>query len=122
LLTPWTANFYKDVGERSEPGEGVRNRIAQEQLYVWDHDGPVSMAAWTGKTPTGVRIAYVYTPPSLRGKGYATANVAHLTKLMLERGNAFCCLYTDLANPTSNAIYARIGYRGVCDAGAYAIG
>src|SRR6185436_4124315 len=30
------------------------------------------------------------------------------------RGNA-CSLYTDLANPTSNAIYRRLGYPRVCD-------
>jgi uncharacterized protein len=33
--------------------------------------------------------------------------------------NRYCCLYTDLANPTSNAIYYRIGYRPVCDAAEY---
>ncbi|HEX7939392.1 MAG TPA: GNAT family N-acetyltransferase [Gemmatimonadaceae bacterium] len=122
-LIPWTADFYIDVGMAgSDPAEGVRYRIAQEQLYVWDNDGPVSMAAWTGKTPNGVRVAYVYTPPTLRGKGYATSNVAHLTKLLLERGNRFCCLYTDLANPTSNAIYARIGYRALSDAGVWRLG
>ncbi|MCY8590548.1 GNAT family N-acetyltransferase [Bacillus haynesii] len=28
---------------------------------------------------------------------------------------AFCCLYTDLSNPTSNRIYLAIGYRPVAD-------
>ena len=31
-------------------------------------------------------------------------------------GRRFCFLYTDLANPTSNAIYERIGYRRVAEA------
>jgi predicted GNAT family acetyltransferase len=63
----------------------------------------------------------VYTPPELRGQGYATATVAALSHLLLDRGYRFCCLYTDLANPTSNAIYQRIGYRPVTDSSVYRI-
>ena len=40
---------------------------------------------------------------------------AAVSQLLLERGHRFCFLYTDLANPTSNSIYARIGYEPVCD-------
>ena len=58
----------------------------------------------------------MYTPPELRGRGYATALTAELSQRLLdgrlfEGGRRFCFLYTDLANPTSNAIYERIGYR-----------
>ena len=73
------------------------------------------MAGWTGKTENGVRVSLVYTPSEHRGHGYASACVADLTSLLLAGGNAYCCLYTDLGNPTSNAIYQRIGYRPVCD-------
>jgi len=45
--------------------------------------------------------------------------VATLTRDLLARGNRHCCLYTDLANPTSNSIYQRIGYRPLCDVGEY---
>jgi predicted GNAT family acetyltransferase len=31
-------------------------------------------------------------------------------------------LFTDLANPTSNHVYRRIGYRAVGDSAAYVIG
>jgi hypothetical protein len=40
---------------------------------------------------------------------------AAVSRVLLERGRRFCFLYTDLANPTSNAIYLRIGYEPVCD-------
>ena len=73
------------------------------------------MAAAIGETAHGVRVGYVYTPPAFRRRGYATATVFHLSQLLLESGRNFCCLYTDLANPTSNAIYARLGYRPLCD-------
>jgi predicted GNAT family acetyltransferase len=56
----------------------------------------------------------VYTPPELRGRGYASALTAALTEQLLQR-RRFCYLYTDLANPTSNSIYRRIGYRPVTD-------
>jgi predicted GNAT family acetyltransferase len=55
----------------------------------------------------------VYTPPEQRRKGYATAAVAALSGMLLAAGKDFCCLYTDVANPTSNSIYRKIGYRPV---------
>ena len=82
---------------------------------VWDDDGPVSLAAYGNPTPSGTRVGPVYTPPEHRGRGYATSLVAELTAERLAAGLAFCFLFTDLANPTSNAIYARIGYEPVAD-------
>ena len=82
----------------------------------------MSMAAWAGRTGRIVRINYVYTPPEHRGRGYASACVASLTRQLLDEGVALCCLYTDLANPTSNKIYQAIGYRPVCDAAEYHLG
>jgi len=40
-------------------------------------------------------------------------------RLLIDRGYAFCCLYADRANPTSNRIYQRIGYEPVCDVVEY---
>ena len=77
---------------------------------MWDHGGPVSMASATGPTPNGIRVNGVYTPPEHRGRGYATACVAALSARLLAEGRRFCFLFTDAANPTSNAIYQRIGY------------
>ena len=75
---------------------------------------PVSLAGHAGETPNGARVGPVYTPPELRGRGYASALTAALTEQLLER-RRFCFLFTDLANPTSNSIYQRIGYRPVTD-------
>jgi GNAT superfamily N-acetyltransferase len=82
---------------------------------LWDDGGPVSLAGYGNPTPTGTRVGPVYTPPELRGRGYATSLVAELTAERLAGGLAFCFLFTNLANPTSNAIYARIGYEPVAD-------
>lgn len=85
-------------------------------MYVWeDEDQVVSMAAYTGPTPNGIRVVHVYTPPGLRGRGYATTCVAALSQKLLEGGRKFVFLFTDLSNPTSNHIYQEIGYQPVCD-------
>ena len=88
-------------------------------LYLWDDGGPVSMAGASGETPSGIRIGAVYTPPELRGRGYASNCVAAVSQAQLDRGRRFCFLYTDLANPTSNKIYQAIGYEPVCDVDEY---
>jgi len=90
---------------------------------LWDDDGePVSMSGHRDVPGVGSRIGPVYTPPEHRRRGYATALVAEQSAARLALGDPACFLYTDLANPTSNAIYARIGYVKVCEAVEYAFG
>lgn len=85
-------------------------------IALWELDGrPVSLAGFGGPTPNGIRIGPVYTPPEHRGQGFGTAVTAAISQRLLDEGRRFCFLYTDLANPTSNAIYLRIGYEPVCD-------
>jgi predicted GNAT family acetyltransferase len=122
LAAAWISAFHADVGEPMASADSIaRARIAAGGLFFWDDAEPASMAGVVGRTPGGVRIALVYTPPPKRGRGYASACVAALSQRMLDAGNRFCCLYTDLANPTSNAIYRRLGYRPVCDSGMYVL-
>jgi predicted GNAT family acetyltransferase len=120
----WTAAFVDEAGldDPSDPDDVARERIREGSLFVWEDARPASMAAWAGRTGRTVRINYVYTPPEHRGRGYASACVASLTQQLLDEGFARCCLYTDLANPTSNKIYQAIGYRPVCDAAEYHLG
>lgn len=99
--------------------EWLDHRLANSDggVVLWIDDGrPVSFAGYGGLTPNGIRIGPVYTPPELRRRGYASALTAELTTMLLERGRKFCFLFTDLANPTSNSIYQRIGYEPVSDA------
>jgi len=85
-------------------------------VFLWEDGGrPVSMAGFGGYTPHGARVGPVYTPLDLRGHGYGSAITAHLSQHLLDSGRQFCCLYTNLANPTSNHIYQTIGYVPVCD-------
>ncbi|HET8930071.1 MAG TPA: GNAT family N-acetyltransferase [Acidimicrobiales bacterium] len=56
------------------------------------------------------RIGPVYTPPDLRGHGYAAGATAAAAAGALAAGAAQVMLYTDPSNPTSNALYARLGF------------
>lgn len=91
-------------------------RIASKKLYILEDNGiPVSMAGYTRVMQTAIGVAFVYTPPYERRQGYATSIVAQISQLALDKGFTRCVLYTDLANPTSNSIYQKIGYAPVCD-------
>ena len=115
----WCNGFHDDCFGDTEhprlPDDVVRTIIEGGDLHFWCDPEPVSMAARTRPTPHGITVGFVYTPPAIRGKGYASAVVARLSQLCLDSGREFCTLYTDLGNPTSNSIYQRIGYRAVTD-------
>jgi predicted GNAT family acetyltransferase len=124
LVLDWMRAFAAEVLHGGEDDEGRLERSVAARLAgdadtgvgLWTVDGePVSLAGWGGPTPNGIRIGPVYTPPELRGRGYGSAVTAAVTERALDRGRRFCFLYTDLANPTSNAIYRRLGYEPVCD-------
>ena len=93
----------------------VERHLSAGTLFVWDDGEIVSMTMVQGATARGIRISGVYTPPELRNRGYATSCVAEVTRRMLAEGRHFCVLYTDASNPTSNAIYTRIGYKPICE-------
>lgn len=91
-------------------------QIEAGDFGLWEvGDQIVSMACRVRQTRTGTAISLVYTPAAYRGRGYAGACVARLSQAQLDAGRQFCCLFTDLANPASNLLYQRIGYRPLAD-------
>lgn len=117
-VAAWIAAFEADVGVTtpSDAGAWAERYVGAGDVWLWDDGGPVAMAAVVARTPTGARVGAVYTPTPLRGCGYATTVVAALSGRLLDGGRRFCSLYTDLSNPTSNAVYRRLGYAPVADA------
>ena len=116
LAREWMDGFVHDTGLPPLVPDQAQLLIGRGQLYFWlDAGSPRSMVASARETRSGCCVNTVYTPPQFRGCGYATAAVATLTNALLQAGRRFCCLYTDLANPTSNSIYAKIGYRPIRD-------
>ncbi|MDZ8104047.1 MAG: GNAT family N-acetyltransferase [Nostoc sp. DedQUE12a] len=117
LLKNWYEGFSLEaLGKiESDTERWVKQVVQQGTAYLWQDEVPVSIACHIGTTPNGARISIVYTPPEHRRRGYASACVAALSQTLLDRGNKFCFLFTDLANPTSNHIYQEIGYQPVSD-------
>ncbi len=124
-LVAWGMAFDREALGVAEPdrtefeewADHIVFRTEHRGMGVWEDEGRmVSFAGFGGRTPHGMRVAPVYTPQELRGRGYASACVAALSQYLLDSGYQCCFLNTDLANPTSNKIYQAIGYRPVGDA------
>jgi hypothetical protein len=125
MLVDWRRQYCIDVsghGDHPESRETIADRlVAGGRMLLWEDAGRcVSMAVVTRPTRHGIAVAGVYTPPGHRRRGYASACVAELSRRQLDAGKQFCCLHTDLSNPTSNSIYQKIGYKPVADSSHYA--
>ena len=127
LTIRWFDAFLKEAlpdEAMREPTEALLRRRLDDPdggLRLWEDEGrPVSLAGFGSRTPNGIRVGPVYTPPDSRRKGYAGALVGWMTAALLEGPHRYCFLFTDLANPTSNGIYQRIGYEAVTDVDQYA--
>ena len=117
-LVPWLRTFHDEANPDNpieDPWRVARRGIDNGRLFVWDAPGPVSMAGISRRTGANISIAPVYTPTEYRNRGYGTALVAALSQRLLDAGHTTCCLFADLANPVSNHIYQKIGFRKVCD-------
>lgn len=116
LAADWRIAFCVECKIETESSADAVARVSEiikraNGLALWEDGGRVVSTATVGSyTPNGARIGVVYTPPELRGHGYAGACMWELTSRLFEQGQKACYLYTDLLNPTSNGIYRRIGY------------
>lgn len=124
VITDFLQKFEEEAHAKvaaSSYESAARQRIADKFIFVWEDEAGqvVSMAAKSRPTERGVTVGLVYTPPELRGFGYASACVASLSQYLLDEGFQYCTLFTDLANPTSNSIYQKMGYKPVGDFAEY---
>jgi GNAT superfamily N-acetyltransferase len=127
LIVDWIRAFEAESIPADAPhikiDEVVDRRLADRGgagFALWDDgDDTVSLSGYGGSTPHGTRIGPVYTPPPLRGRGYASALVGQLSERLLEGGLDYCFLYTDMSNQTSNKIYMNVGYELVCESADY---
>lgn len=122
LMIEWWQAFAAEADSAGAPRAAatVDARLGDDSIYVWDDDGPVSLVATSLPVAGVVRIGPVYTPPDKRRRGYAGMAVAEVSRRALAGGARRCTLFTDLANPTSNKIYAEVGYRRIGDWEEYA--
>ena len=117
-LVEWASAFDQEVlGGRDAKFVESRTlkNIQQGNLFVWEDNLVTTMAAKTHPTRHGIGVSQLYTPPTLRGRGYASALVSTLSQQLLRDGYQFCVTSSDLSNPIPNHIFQKIGYSPVCD-------
>ena len=116
LLISWYEQFTSELGEPAENlAEAVDDRIASGGLTLWEVDGvPVSLAGHTRPIAGMARVAPVFTPRDLRRRGYAAAATAAVSRAAAALADDVL-LFTDAANPTTNALYRRLGYVPIQD-------
>ncbi|MEW9515588.1 GNAT family N-acetyltransferase [Streptomyces tubercidicus] len=119
----WCGEFMDTVGESPavNAGSWAYSRFADKRFTFWESpDGtPVSMAGSTSMVGGMIRVDPVYTPAHLRGRGYGGAVTVEVCRAALAAGASDIVLFADPANPTSNALYRRIGYVQVTDFAVY---
>lgn len=104
-------------GDPDDAEQAVRGSMASGAAQVlWLVDGRPVSVAMASKPQQGMsRVGMVYTPPEERSHGYGSAVTAGASQWAIDQGTSDVVLFTDLANPISNSIYQRIGYRPVMD-------
>jgi len=123
LFYDWFSRFFLEAVPNETPHqkERMKEMFSERPIFFWEVDGkPVSMASRSRETKTGSNISFVYTPPELRGNGYAGSVTAYACEDVFQEGKKTCFLYTDLRNPISNRVYQKIGFLPWCDSKMYA--
>lgn len=116
-MVEWTAMFEREsgIGSGDKAADMVDSKMRHGGLLLWETGEPVSLLGVTLPVAGVVRIGPVYTPPEHRRRGYAGTAVAEASRQALAAGAERCVLFTDLSNPTSNKIYAEVGFRRIAD-------
>ena len=117
LLSDWLVAFYREAvaQDRLPPREELERAAGEHRFLFWVVNGqPVSMAGIVRRLKHSAAITGVYTPPELRGHGYAGSVTAATVERIYAEGRKIACLYTDLRNPASNRCYTNIGFAPVC--------
>ncbi len=128
LLSRWRTDFAVEAtGQARDADSEDRSELmlrisltAGHGHVIWHHgDTPVAWAGASAPASAMSRIGPVYTPPEHRRHGYGAAVTAACASWAKDNGAEHVVLYTDLANPTSNSIYQRIGFRPVVDSAEF---
>ena len=101
--------------EATQRGWAVRMREDRDCWLLFSGDEPVAYTAFNARTSACVQVGGVWTPPALRGRGYARAAVAASLIDAQQRGATRSLLFTDRNNMAAQRCYAGLGYRPAGD-------
>jgi RimJ/RimL family protein N-acetyltransferase len=117
IFIDWMTAFRREAVPHDHPlaAEELERMADKGDYLFWiDNGRPVPMAGIVRRLKNSAAITGVYTPPELRGRGYAGSVTAATVERIYAEGRTIASLYTDLRNPFSNRCYAKIGFRPVC--------
>ncbi len=132
LSLAWFQGFLAEAAEQAgrphpplnefHDEDFIAGKIARQEIWLWEaEDGEVVHLTAHNPPSYGVaRVGPVFTPKGHRGRGYASAGVAGVSRRLRDQG-AEVCLYTDQENPTSNKVYAAIGFEPLVDQGNWVV-
>jgi FR47-like protein len=117
LIRKWYEAFNREAGGVIvDVRQDVAAALRWNGCWLWmdAEDAVVSLATRRPVVAGSARIGPVYTPTNQRKHGYGSAVTAAATLDILSDGGV-PVLFADLANPTTNDIYSRLGYQPVED-------
>ncbi len=115
LMVKWRADYEVETLLVPEPAatkraeQQIRNFMATDSHRVlFKGDTPVGMTGFNATLPEIVQVGGVYTPPALRGRGYARVALAlHLTEVAID-GVTEAVL--SAANEAAARVYQSLGF------------
>ena len=125
LVLEWRMLYCREtLGVADTPEARSQQRASLERLHARGahflglEDGrPVSYGAFNAELPDVVQIGGVYTPPELRGRGYARLAVGGSLVVARERGVTRAILFTGEENTRARRSYEGLGFRVIGDYG-----
>jgi RimJ/RimL family protein N-acetyltransferase len=125
LATQWRVEYERET-LGSTDGPALRAKAARDiaslqrmgrQWILLEEARPVAYSAFNARTPVCVQIGGVWTPPALRGRGYARCVVAGSLIDAREAGAREAVLFTGRENRPAQAAYRALGFERVGDYG-----
>jgi uncharacterized protein len=102
------------VETRRRSANFLDQQIADGNVWLaLDRGAPVSLSAFNATLPDIVQLGGIYTPPELRGRGFAKVAVAASLLAARERGAERAVLFTN--NPSAIRTYEALGFRRIGD-------
>jgi ribosomal protein S18 acetylase RimI-like enzyme len=116
VLVEWRASYFVEA-LGAEPTPSLRDearallqRTRAQSLILVEDGAPVSLTTFTAQARGAVQVGGVYTPPALRGRGYARAVVAASLLEAREAGAKRSVLFTAGSNVAARRAYTALGY------------
>jgi ribosomal protein S18 acetylase RimI-like enzyme len=130
LLVEWRVGFAVEaLGATDDPElrkasrENVLLHHARRSDWVlFDGETPVSYSVFSAMLPEIVQIGGVWTPPTLRRRGYGRSVVAGSLLEARKQGVQRAVLFADPRNPAAKRAYLALGFRIVGDYGLVLLG